>query len=45
MTGARQIHVYGACVADIRGKVDRGACDREFAKLRACFQHALRTPK
>lgn len=40
-----QIQVYGACVADLKGNVDRGACDREFAKLRACFQRSLRKRK
>ncbi|DAZ94011.1 TPA: hypothetical protein N0F65_001622 [Lagenidium giganteum] len=36
------IRVYGACVADITGGVNRDACDKEFAKLRECFQRAVK---
>ncbi|ETV99509.1 hypothetical protein H310_08183 [Aphanomyces invadans] len=34
------IQVYGACVANIEGGVNRDACATEFAKLRQCFQRA-----
>ncbi|KAE8888109.1 hypothetical protein PF005_g17607 [Phytophthora fragariae] len=32
------IQVYGKCVADIHGVVSRQACEKEFQKLRACFE-------
>lgn len=37
-----QIQVYGACVANLAGGVDRFACDKEFSKLRECFQRAAK---
>ncbi|KAK1943902.1 hypothetical protein P3T76_005298 [Phytophthora citrophthora] len=33
----RQIQVYGKCVAEIHGGVNRQACEKEFQKLRACL--------
>lgn len=40
-----QIQVYGACVANLTGGVDRMACDAEFRKLRECFQRAAKSKK
>ncbi|ETV76682.1 hypothetical protein H257_09162 [Aphanomyces astaci] len=34
------IQVYGACVANIEGGVNKNVCAAEFAKLRQCFQRA-----
>ncbi|KAH9125626.1 hypothetical protein LEN26_007817 [Aphanomyces euteiches] len=34
------IQVYGACVANIEAGVNKNACEKEFAKLRLCFQQA-----
>ncbi|KAL3661939.1 hypothetical protein V7S43_013230 [Phytophthora oleae] len=31
------IQVYGKCVAEIHGGMNRQACENEFQKLRACF--------
>ncbi|GAB9468879.1 hypothetical protein Gpo141_00006179 [Globisporangium polare] len=39
------IQVYGACVANLSGGVDRFACDKEFSKLRECFQRAAKKKK
>ncbi|TDH70148.1 hypothetical protein CCR75_001629 [Bremia lactucae] len=36
------IQVYGKCVADIHGGVNRFACEKEFQKLRVCFQRVVR---
>uniref|UniRef100_M4BJL1 IMS import disulfide relay-system CHCH-CHCH-like Cx9C domain-containing protein n=1 Tax=Hyaloperonospora arabidopsidis (strain Emoy2) TaxID=559515 RepID=M4BJL1_HYAAE len=35
------IQVYGKCVADVEGRVARQMCEKEFQKLRACFERAL----
>lgn len=40
-----QIQVYGACVASLSGGVNRFACDKEFSKLRECFQRAAKKKK
>ncbi|ETI44769.1 hypothetical protein F441_10462 [Phytophthora nicotianae CJ01A1] len=36
------VQVYGKCVADIHGGVNRQACEKEFQKLRACFERVAR---
>lgn len=41
----KQIQVYGACVANLSGGVDRFACDKEFRKLRECFQRVAKKKK
>uniref|UniRef100_A0AAV1UKG5 IMS import disulfide relay-system CHCH-CHCH-like Cx9C domain-containing protein n=1 Tax=Peronospora matthiolae TaxID=2874970 RepID=A0AAV1UKG5_9STRA len=35
------IQAYGNCVADVHGRVARQTCEKEFQKLRACFERAL----
>ncbi|KAI9917432.1 hypothetical protein PsorP6_012515 [Peronosclerospora sorghi] len=35
------IQVYGKCVADIRGGVQRHACEHEFQKMRLCFERGM----
>ncbi|KDO24780.1 hypothetical protein SPRG_20817 [Saprolegnia parasitica CBS 223.65] len=39
------VQAYGACVAKIEGGVNRDACAKEFAKLKLCFEHAVKTAK
>ncbi|TMW69671.1 hypothetical protein Poli38472_001827 [Pythium oligandrum] len=41
----QDIQVYGACVANITGGVDRGACEQEFEKLKQCFTRVLKTKR
>jgi hypothetical protein len=38
VTSFLQIQVYGKCVAAIHGGVSRQACEKEFNKLRMCFE-------
>lgn len=37
-----QAQAYGACVRAALPAVEKGACEREFAALRACFFAAVR---
>ncbi|KAJ0398724.1 hypothetical protein ATCC90586_008651 [Pythium insidiosum] len=41
----QDIQVYGACVANIAGGVNRSACDAEFQKLKACFTRVVQERK
>ncbi|KAG3016409.1 hypothetical protein PC121_g13143 [Phytophthora cactorum] len=36
------VQVYGKCVANIHGGVNRQACEKEFQRLRACFERVAR---
>ncbi|CAI5745382.1 unnamed protein product [Peronospora destructor] len=35
------IQVYGKCVADLDGGINRQACDKEFHHLRRCFERVM----
>ncbi|OQS02867.1 hypothetical protein THRCLA_21307 [Thraustotheca clavata] len=39
------VQVYGACVANIEGPVNRDACAKEFAMLKVCFERVAKTTK
>ncbi|OQR98070.1 hypothetical protein ACHHYP_09168 [Achlya hypogyna] len=39
------VQAYGACVAKIEGGMNRDACAKEFAKLKVCFEHAVKASK
>ncbi|CAH0513523.1 unnamed protein product [Peronospora belbahrii] len=37
----RDIQVYGKCVANLQGGINRHACEHEFHKLHMCFKRVI----